>query len=639
MEAQQNNIALYAAIKTFHTEGNDIWGTVSALTLLVVENNSNLTSIKTSFSDFYEIDIPTETLKTVISRLKRDELLKEEKTIITLTELGGKRKASLEGSVKRIRREYSSLHKNFISYLNKQKITGISQVDIALLNFIDDNIGFTSEILTTLPEQKIRTIPVSAIAKYIIHIEKNEPDLFEIFQNIFFGRLYLTLMKTRTEVDAKAKFDNLLVILDTNVLLSLLGLHDDSLGQTANELLNILKLYQESITVVALDITIEECLTVLHAHAHDQTEYANHIKVDSDAYRLRLKQIDKRDLNLLIENFDEKVESLGISIVTANKPDSEKLQDTSSDIARISTINQQEKNANALKHDASVMENIKMHRKGIRSALLEKSKAVFVTQDKTLVSYAREVNLKNHKFLLAIRPVDIMSLLWVKSLGSNKHNVSGNFLRHAVMGYARERLIDSSLWDNFVQKMEEAKKKGTISESDINIILASDETERLLATNNKKVVNSIVNQEYIDRLRAEHNNLRLTNTMRATKIKELDNLLATTTKQSDAEKAHNLNILGRFKYISHSISNIIVVTIGVILTLLSALILHFLLNKLGLEALVSWIAVALYILSIAVTTIFGKELKFTKILLSTRENLVRICEKKTYDLLCKIFAA
>jgi len=637
MESQQNNIALYAAIKTFHSEGNDIWGTVSALTLLTIEDNSSPETVKTSFNNYYDIEIPSDTLKTILSRLKKDGLITDEKSNILLTSQGKDRKLSLDDSVKKIRREYSSLHEDFKKYLDKEKITGISQVDSALLGFIDDNIGFASEIITSSPKKQTRTIPASAIAKYIIHIEKSEPKLFEIFQNIFFGRLYLTLMKTRTETDAKAKFDNLVVLLDTNVLLSLLGLHDDSLGVTANELLQILKSHGSKITVSVLDITVEESISVLHAYAQDKTEYTNHIKVDSGSYRMRLKKIDKKDLNLLIETIDEKIDELGISVTSSTVIDTDKLQDTCADISRISRGIEQEKNANALQHDGLVIENIKSRRIGTRSALLEKSKAVFVTQDRSLIGYAQEATARNHKFLLAIRPVDIISLLWIKSLGSNENNVSGKFLRHAVMGYARERLIDNGLWNSFVQKMDEAKQKGSISDSDINFIMASDETERLLSTNNKKVVNNILNQTYIDKLRAEHEDLISAKSKNATRINELGIKLTESETKSKEIERENTAIDLRLKSIAKIIGVIIMTILGILITALIATLLYKMLIHYGLEVLANIAGIGVIVLAVGWAIIIGTEFKPAAPVIKFRKFVQRKIENRVYGLLRKFF--
>jgi len=639
MESQRNNIALYAAIKTFHADGNDIWATVSALTLLTIDETATIEVIKKSFSDFYEIDIPTETLRTVLARLKKDGSIESVKLTFSLTEDGELRKASLDNSVKDVRKDYQSLHENFTNYLSDEKITGITNVEIALLNFIDDNIGFTSELIAVDSSKKTRVVPASSVAKYILHIAEHEPRLFEIFQNIFFGRLYLTLMKTRTELDSKAKFEKLTVLLDTNVMLSLLGLHDQSSETTAHELLDILLSYKENINVGVLDITIDESISVIHAHSQDKTEYVKHMKVDTEGFRLKLRNINKTDLALLIENFEEKVSGMGILILETKFVDQLKYEDTYSQISKLSQEIEQEKTPPALKHDALAIENVRLQRKGVRTTLLEKCKMIFVTQDRSLIAYAKQVSNINHQFLLAIRPVDIMSLLWVKSLGKNDHQVTGAFLRHAVMGYARERLIDNALWKDFVQKMEEALNKGAISDSDINFIMASEETERLLSTNDKKVVKSIINQDYIDKLRDEHKNLVSANIINNKKIKQLGTQLNETKEHSSQAETKNEGIIERLRIFSTKISNVLTIILGILVTAISSYVIYYLLTKLGLNDFIGWIAVGIYILSIGAATVFGKELKIIKSVLKLRNAISNNIALVIYKMLYKTFVA
>lgn len=501
MEGNSDSIALYAAVKTLHKDGHDMWSAVASLTLLVVTEPAKPTDVAIAFAEKYEIAVPQDALNTILSRLKKDGLVNYTKLEVSLTEAGSKAQVSLNESVKKVKREYATLCEDFISYLKKRKAVSPETVTSAILDFIDDNIGFTSEIITAQQRKSRAKVPASDVADYIMHLERTNTSLFDLLQNIFFGRLYLSLIKTRTELDKDAKFDRLTVYLDTNVLFSILDLHDEVVCRSAKELLALLKAQKEKISVAVFEPTLDEALSVLNGHAKDPNGYVEGMKVDSVHYRLRLKQVDREDILLLIETLREKIEDLGIEIVKLPDLDQENVDKTVQGISAYAFVNDQVKAVKALDHDATAYESVRVLRGNAKTRLLEKSKAVFVTQDRSVYLQAREESLKDNTFPIAIRPVDIISLLWIKSLSTGEGTHS--LLRNAVMGYARERLINHKLWDEFVQRLGTAQKKGDISKDDVGMILASDETEKLLLTNSTKVVNKIVDPMYVSQLRAK----------------------------------------------------------------------------------------------------------------------------------------
>ena len=637
MEEFRNNVALYAAIKTLHGDGHDMWSAVASLTLLTIPDNGSDDEIKRSFTQQYKIDVPTDALKTVLSRLKKSGLIEHESGYSTITKAGKDYRAELESSVLAVRREYRQLTDGFKEYLKKNGITPPAEIDKALFDFIDDNIGVASEIMTSKQQKKSSIIPSSAIAGFIVHIEKSDPSLFEILQNIFFGRLYLTLIQTRAQLDTAAKFDKLTIYLDTNIIFSLLGLHEDAAVSSAKELLEVFKEYSAGINIAVWDVTVDEALQYLNAFAHDESEYVEHLKVDSTHYRMKVKNIDKQDIILLIENFDKALEELGINVDVSPSTSKEEIDETASAIRKHVFNLDMEKNPKAVTHDATVVECVKKKRGRTYTQLLEKSRAVFVTPDQSIIAYAREHVGSGNAFPLAVRPIEMISLLWVKALGENG-KFSGALLRNAVMGYARERLISQKLWDKFVARLEDAQKKGSITKEDVGIILAADETEKMLSSNKDDVVSKIIDPDYVNKIRKQQETLRLKGVNDAQAIRFLNDKLSDkqveiedVEEQSKAAEAELDAIDSKLLRIMHGLAVTIVTVLGLVIVAALLVLMWWLLNTIGLSDLASWLTLA----GIAVIGFFvfviGREFRPAQFILTIRIKTIEKIKKKFFN--------
>ncbi len=555
MEAVKSNIALYAAIKTFHSNGHDIWSTVAALALMVMPDKGTEQKIKADFSAQYQIEIPTDALRTILSRLKRDgsiELVGDE---LVLNEKGKNARSALEKSVQEIRREYQQLSVDFQRYLTKKKIKVGDDVSKVLLDFIDDNIGFASDVVTSARRDgNTIAISTSIVAGYIISIESQNPALFEILQSVFFGRLYMTLIKTRAEIDSNAKFDKLTIYLDTNVVLDLLDLHDEERHQSAKEMLGVFKEFSKGIRVAIYDETYDETINLLKSYASSRNNFTKNIGVDHPLYALKRRNIDREDLLLIAEKLEEKLGKLGIAIDEIGVLNDESYKQTRSDIQKVVDDLEAQKSPNALNHDAKVIESIKSQRKTlkIKTELLEKARLVFITSDQSVYQYSKQYSSRSNGFPFAMRPVEIISLLWIKAIGTSG-KFSGSLLRHAVMGYAKERLISDKLWESFMSRLSEARSKGEITKDDISVILAADETEKLLKSNKANVIDEIVNQDYVERLRDERIKMAAKTDEQSRTIKGLKGSVKATKAEKQNEESNRLNTQSKLTEIENTV--------------------------------------------------------------------------------------
>lgn len=636
METVRDNVALYAAIKTFHGKGHDMWSAVAALTLMIMPDEGSDNDVKHDFSIQYKLDVPSDALKTVLTRLSRQGEIEYSHGAIKITESGKTRRATLEKSVKAIRREYTQLNESFKLHLKNKHVKVEGDSSKVLLDFIDDNIGFASEVVASKKKAKQgNAVPSSIVADYIVSIESANPALFEILQNVFFGRLYMTLIKTRTEIDKNAKFSRLTVYFDTNVILDALNLHGGERHQSATEMLDVFKEFKDGIRLAIYDETYEETVNLLRSYTSQNRSFAQHIKVDHPLYELKARNIDRQDIILIIENLESKLALLGISIDTLPALDEEKYQDTRSNISKVVDEIEGQKSSGALNHDAKIIEAIKAIRKNnrVKTDLLEKTRAIFLTSDQSLYYYSKRYAESSNNFPLAIRPVEIISLLWIKAIGS-EGKFSGNLLRHAVMGYARERLISGQLWETFMNRLAEAQSKGVITEEDIGVILAADETEKLLSSNKANILDEIVNPDYIGKLRTEHADLIMENTTRNQEIEQLRKQVNHTQKEVKNEYKTRLGFEEKVVRLNQSIQKyshgIALVTVNICSLLLWLALgggIYLLLNKFGLDTIANGLAILMFLVSVFFY-LMGKKIEIGQSIISRRNKVVKSLEDK-----------
>jgi hypothetical protein len=650
VEEIRDNVALYAAVKTFHSNGHDMWAAVEAMTLIIMPISSTDEDVKRNFSLQYKIEIPSDVLKTILSRLKKHKYITQELPYNTLTKTGEVFQSSLNNSVSKVRREFLALVDDFKNYLKTNGKNFSQNAELAILNFIDDNIGFASDVLTsTASKPQYSVAPSSDVAGYILSIEKSKPDLFDMLQSVFFGRLYITLIKTRAELDTKAKFDKLDVFLDTNVLLSLLGLHGDILENSAKELLDMFKEFSKGINVSILEETVTETLKLLDSFGKHSGTYVGNIGVDSTQYLLKMRNINSQDLRLLAETLPEEISKLGIEIKITPKINSADYDEFRAGLSSILTQSTSvNKSPSALNHDATLLASIKFLRgRNNYSRLLEKSKAIFVSPDSVIHEYSKELARKGTtSFPLSIRPIDIISLLWVKAIGVEGGKFNGSLMKHAVMGYARERLISSDLWAQFTSQLKEAESKGKITRDNIGILLADDETQKLLSSNKPEVVDKIIDPKFVETIRRKHKQTELDTKIKSRTIKGLE-----TTLQQEAIDKQNAELRAekseqslemidaRIRRISKILSNSLLYPLLIVLAIILIILVWNITTLLTPDTTASYSALFGITIVAVIVILLGREFKPVIWFIGVRRKTFIYVERTIYRLLVKILRA
>lgn len=603
MAEDYDNLTLFATVKTLHTQGNDLLSAVCSLVLQCSEDGATVESLQLSFKNSYLTDIPIESVKTVLKRLKADKYVDygSRLSAIRLTDLGKSEKNKLNDSIRSLRRDFEALVSDMRRFYENRNYSKPKNFEQELLLFIDQNIGYTSNIMRG---KGVSLKSATHVAEYFAYLEKGDPGKFRLLQNIFFGRVYINIIKTRDTYSKNITLGTTTVYLDTNLLLSILGFHDDLSTKQAKELLDILRGTQK-IDVCVFDETIIEARQLLQSAGKQMAKYNNQIPVDSIYYKLKVLGHTKESVTILMEGLEERVAQEGIKVVSIPiiDEDSADYKAFAADIVSAATKIDRQKADRTLRHDARVINAIKILRKDMNSKLFEKSQQLFITPDIAVNSVTHSLAKEEFRYPLSISVTEIVSTLWMRNLGDDK--IATNIVRQSIMAYVRERAISYDLWEKFMVAVEDAAQKKRLSKDDIAILMSDDDTSRILAEKQYDGPAQLVSDKHIKSIRdARERDMAA----KAAADRTLSSISSHVTRFSEI------------------VATIVIVLIGVVISLILTMLAYAGINSFGLDNLSNGWTLAVVLFVIFVAVIFGVQLKMSHLIKLRNRTKERIRE-------------
>lgn len=604
MAEEYDNLTLFATIRTLHAQGNDLLSAICSLVLQSIEDGASIDSVQATFGANYLTDIPLDSARTVLKRLKSYGFVEYGSNFsnIKLTDTGRQEKSKLQKSVRDLRRDFTALVDDMrIFYINK-KYSEPKNYEQELLLFIDQNIGYTSSIMRGSKHGTLKS--ANHVAEYFAHLEQSSPEKFKLLQNIFFGRVYINIIRTRDTYAKNIILDATKVYLDTNLLLSILGFHDDSSTKQAKELLDILRKTQK-IDVLVFDETIIEARQLLQSAGKEMSRYSSRIPVDSIYYKLKVLGHTKESITILMENLENSINQEGIGIVTIPIIDEDSIdyKTLAADISSASTSLDRPKAGNALRHDARILSAIKILRKDMNSKLFEKSQQLFVTPDIAVNAVTHDLAKHEFKYPLSISVTEVVSTLWIRNLGDEK--IATNIVRQSIMAYVRERAISHELWEKFMTAIEEAALQKRLSKDDIAILMSDEETSRILAEKQYDAPAQLVSDKHIKAIRD-------------TREKDL--------KEKQLADGIIDRVSIRINSISSTVATICVVLLGIIISVLLAYVFYASVSIVGLDNFANGWGLFTILLMLSIAIVFGVQLKLSQ-LIGLRSSLIDRIQK------------
>lgn len=493
-----NIITTFAALQSYYSSGNDLLGIISYLILQVLPSENKKVSvctIKNLLTSEYKLDIPHDVIQTVLKRLNRKEQItynniKDINLLnITITKAGENDKEKIKQDFRKADREKNALLSSLQSSLSNEY--NKHEVEKGFDTFIKRNFYYLTRILDG--EEEKEHIPAglqSAIANFFIKAEKSDPINFEILKSILFGKIIASALLRQNNFNREAKFDPLEVYLDTNIIFSLMGLHDEMENESAFELIEIIR--KSGFSLKIFSFTKDEVVAKLRGYLNNQNNYSTEIGVDSIYYVLKKKNYTTLDVMRLIENIEDVLKKLEISInYTFEKK--KLLQDEDQAFAKLESFSPSKPRI-SLEHDFAAIAAIKRLRRNRTYYLLEKSAFVFLTADSQLAKY----NYSNdHKINTTIPEViyrnEFASIFWLK----NWEGSESAFIHNLLANFAQTALIAHSLWDKFIATLKQEKEKGNKTDDDINFLISHEDTEKILRERGEEGIKLIIDDNVI----------------------------------------------------------------------------------------------------------------------------------------------
>jgi len=442
-------IYTYALAKSLYDQGEDFIDAFWPLTLRVFNINRKslkLISIQSLVKNDLELNIPLHSLETILNRAEKNGYLaKRHRHHFEITESGLKYINNFKTN-KEVERKLNALFKDIKDFL-KSKFNlekEVKDIKISILELFNRNINLLVEYFSLNKEY----IPVvktsnSSLENYLIEYIKSadieKPEQYESLRDLASCIFYL----------------------DTNIIFSLMNLHEKEINEEANELINLLKSYKCKLKVFTF--TIQEICKVLQGYNQKSFLYSETVRVNSIYYQMKIKGWDKASLRDFIINIEEKLSNLGLEIELIENTNLNnyipKKQEYLSQILHYKP----EISFFYLNHDLAAIDNIDKLRGGYPIWKIEKIKYFFLTSDKGLVNF--NIKKMGHEKDGTVGEVILdrilTNILWLENPNAN---IS---LKSVIGAHSQGLFVQRSVWEKFSKILHQLKREGTVSDSKI----------------------------------------------------------------------------------------------------------------------------------------------------------------------------
>ena len=488
-----NKLVNFAIAKSIYSERKNYLDTFSPFIIKVVAEQDDVLIIEQvdkTLNDKFEVAIPIHTLKSIFSLLDNKKLIELDKSnnySIAITNKGREFYQETIENEKQISRRHSKLIKVFQEFASqrfnaKYELSGIEK-DIS--KYIIDNLLALVYYTFDETDQKLLKADEKEFAnhfsEFICNIEVNEPELFETFQELLKGAILWNEITHKDNVEKETEFDELIIYLDSNYVISLFGLESPIRKKGADQLFNLLR-RNKKLKIKVYKITLDEITGLLNEYKHYQANYFD-IPVDHIFSFLKRKGFDDAGIDLFISNLHKKCEEYGIEIEGSEllKPEKftnpekelyENLYQYNTELNKKNLKTQRREIAihNSTLHDISVVSFIKK-RRGNWIKNLEDSKFIFLTSSSRLDRFINKICKTNNIFPETVLDVTLTNILWLK----NPENDIGCSIQHIINLHSKNYLVDNGIWRKFIATIKELRRKEKIDDQDYAYLISNNQ--------------------------------------------------------------------------------------------------------------------------------------------------------------------
>lgn len=516
----ENQLINFALAKTLYNKQLNFLDTFGLFVLKFLKSSSkplDTLEISHQLKNKSNLDIPIHTLRHILKSFHKEKLVTEISidgvtSSYSLTDKGLKfsdDNFEVENDIQRRINKLVSEFNNYSEIHFKHKYTNVEELRNQLLKFISSSIPklitFSFDISFDGANGNGSTFGDSFIC-FIGAIEKNEPELFTIFSEILRGAIIWNESSKLQTNTKPINISSLVVYLDTNFILGLLGLIHPTLNKAANQLFEILQ-RDYKINIRIFDKTIDELIRLLRSYKSFKDLYNPDVPVNHIFYYLRQANYDDADIDLLCSKLTSLIEEKNISIDPLQLV---KLEDEIyKDLYQINfdlekhRIEKGEKTEETIHkstlHDASVMRKI-YQKRGRYVYDLESCKYIFLTSSKRLFHFSEKYSKEhNNGFSTTILDHVLTNIVWLKN---PKGDI--NFSLFDILTvHSKQFIVDNSIWLKFINVLKDLKKQKSIDQDEYAKLISFNQITRRYLTNTKE---ENINEASILKLSREYKN-------------------------------------------------------------------------------------------------------------------------------------
>jgi hypothetical protein len=317
--------------------------------------------------------------------------------------------------------------------------------------------------------------------KYLFDVAFADRNIETIIEKMWKGLILLNSMsndKSRKRVDAFSQ--TLELYIDTNVVFSLLGLHNPIFSRGINELFQLIGRIPQ-IKVYVFDETLAEFERLLDVFDRIKDSFYE-IEVDSVFYYLKKNRYDRSKILLLKDSMEALLSEKGISIRSARGLEndiSEYYMKLFGDIygfrkARNSKLPvDSQRNDDQLQksshHDAKVISNV-LAMKNKRTRNIQEAKALFLTSSGSLYSDYLRIARKIENYPCVIRDIALTNWLYIINPSSN----GGPQLESILGMHSSSLFVDRQVWQKYILSLKEMMVKDQISPRQFALLVSNN---------------------------------------------------------------------------------------------------------------------------------------------------------------------
>lgn len=390
---------------------NDIFIPLVKRTLSIMSNNQKnmgqITDIKEEFKNLYKLDIPypmlKELLKTISIEIKKNnegsiELYKDFSYVIKEYTFD-----NYEETILYKKSKIEKLQEKFKCYIQENAVISQYEGELDLFKFIDRNRTKLSKVLS---ENNLNIDSISDNAdiemNFIKYLKKNDIELYEVLKEIYIG----SIISAYIELDAlEAKSEAMNFIVDTNFIISLMGLHGEENMDTCNKIVDICNRIGYKIKIA--DITIEETEHILNKIIDGYEKgIIERFRYNSTSNVCERNNITKTDIQYKVRNLMKFLTEKKISIIYLKQKYKNELTIKNGEIYKqLDKIDYTDKKS--ILHDAIIIDYVSNKRNNGAKKFAD-LKIWFLTESKKF----NEIKTK-FKYSEAINTNELVNLLWL----------------------------------------------------------------------------------------------------------------------------------------------------------------------------------------------------------------------------------